>query len=186
MLEPGTPTEGISFGFAASETSLPSEYVEAVQEGAISACEVGPLIGFPVTCVRIIVFRSPSEVSYSSSEAARTAASQAMKIGFEKSGMKILEPIMDVEVTSPTQFAGSIIHNLQGRRGQISRQSMKAHDTVLRAYVPLANMFGINSELSSIAQRQATYIMAFSHYAELPRNIAPDPYNFPPAVGMRA
>ena len=86
--------------------------------------------------------------------------------------MKILEPIMDVEVVSPQEFVGGIIGDINGRRGQIRDQQMRGNAAVIRAFVPLANMFGYVSQLRSQSTGRASYTMQFAHYAEVPRNVA--------------
>jgi len=95
-----------------------------------------------------------------------------MKEGCEKGGVKILEPIMDVEVVSPQEFVGGIIGDINGRRGQIRDQQMRGNAAVIRAFVPLANMFGYVSQLRSQSTGRASYTMQFAHYAEVPRNVA--------------
>jgi elongation factor G len=95
-----------------------------------------------------------------------------MKEGCEKGGVKILEPIMDVEVVSPQEFVGGIIGDINGRRGQIRDQQMRGNAAVIRAYVPLANMFGYVSQLRSQSTGRASYTMQFAHYADVPRNVA--------------
>jgi elongation factor G len=183
-LEPGEFDEGLSFDSASPDGTLPSEYMDAIRQGVSSACKIGFAIGFPVIGIRVTLMHFSIDAGTAPLEFVRTGTSMAMKDGFEQTKMKILEPVMDVEVTHPSQFTGNIIGDINGRRGQIAHQSMKGDDTVLRAYVPLANMFGYASDLRALAQGQADYIMTFSHYAEFPRNPGPD--TFPPAVGMRA
>ena len=96
----------------------------------------------------------------------------AMKEGCEKGGVRILEPIMDVEVVTPGDFVGGIIGDINSRRGQIRTQEMRGNATVIRANVPLANMFGYVSQLRSQSTGRASYSMQFAHYAEVPRNVA--------------
>ncbi len=94
------------------------------------------------------------------------------KDGAQKAGIKLLEPIMDVEVVTPGDFVGGVIGDINSRRGQIRNQEMRGNATVIRAYVPLANMFGYVSQLRSMSQGRASYTMQFAHYAEVPRNVA--------------
>ena len=95
-----------------------------------------------------------------------------MKEGCEKGGVRILEPIMDVEVVTPGDFVGGIIGDISSRRGQVRSQEMRGNATVIRANVPLANMFGYVSQLRSQSTGRASYTMQFAHYAEVPRNVA--------------
>ncbi len=95
-----------------------------------------------------------------------------MREGCDKAGVKLLEPIMDVEVVTPGDFVGSVIGDINSRRGQIRSQEMRGNATVVRANVPLANMFGYVSQLRSMSQGRAMYTMQFAHYAEVPRNVA--------------
>ncbi len=95
-----------------------------------------------------------------------------MQEGCDKAGVKLLEPIMDVEVVTPGDFVGGVIGDINSRRGQIRGQEMRGNATVIRAYVPLANMFGYVSQLRSQSQGRASYTMQFAHYADVPRNVA--------------
>jgi elongation factor G len=95
-----------------------------------------------------------------------------MREGSAKAGVKLLEPIMDVEVVTPEAFVGGVIGDINSRRGQIRSQEMRGNANVVRAYVPLANMFGYVSQLRSMSQGRAMYTMQFAHYAEVPRNVA--------------
>jgi elongation factor G len=95
-----------------------------------------------------------------------------MKDGCQKAGIKLLEPIMDVEVVTPGDFVGGVIGDINSRRGHIRNQEMRGNATVIRAHVPLANMFGYVSQLRSMSQGRASYTMQFAHYAEVPRNVA--------------
>ena len=95
-----------------------------------------------------------------------------MKEGCDKGGVKLLEPIMDVEVVTPGEFVGGVIGDINLRRGQIRDQQMRGNATVIRAFVPLANMFGYVSQLRSMSTGRASYTMQFAHYADVPRNVA--------------
>src|SRR5690606_3650549 len=106
----------------------------------------------------------------SSAIAFEIAARSAMREGCEKGGIKLLEPIMDVEIVSPGEFVGGIIGDVNSRRGQIRSQEMRGNATVIKAYVPLANMFGYINPLRSMSTGRAQYSMQFAHYAEVPRN----------------
>jgi elongation factor G len=107
-----------------------------------------------------------------------------MKEGAERAGVKLLEPIMDVEVVTPGEFIGSVIGDINRRRGHIRSQQMQATETVIRADVPFSDLFGWRSHLNSITNGLASYATRFSHYAEAPEGTGRD--DFRPAVGMRA
>ena len=115
---------------------------------------------------------APSTKSNSSAIAFEIATRAAMKEGCEKAGVKLLEPIMDVEVVSPGEFVGGVIGDINSRRGQIRDQQMRGNATVIRAFVPLANMFGYINTLRSMSTGRAQYTMQFAHYADVPRNVA--------------
>jgi elongation factor G len=151
---------------------VPKEYVPGVEKGVQSVWDSGVLIGFPMVDMKVTLFDGAYHEVDSSAIAFEIAARQAMREGCEKAGVKLLEPIMDVEVVTPGEFVGSIIGDLNSRRGRIRTQEMRGNATVIRAYVPLANMFGYVSQLRSLSQGRAPYTMQFAHYAEVPRNVA--------------
>ena len=130
------------------------------------------LIGFPVVDTKVSLIDAAYHEVDSSAIAFEIAARAAMKEGTQKAGLKILEPVMDVEVVTPGDFVGGVIGDLNSRRGQIKSQEMRGNATVIRANVPLANMFGYVSQLRSMSQGRASYTMQFAHYAEVPRNVA--------------
>ncbi len=126
------------------------------------------LIGFPLVDMKVTLYDGAFHEVDSSAIAFEIASRSAMKEGCEKGGVKILEPIMDVEVVTPGDFVGSIIGDINSRRGQIRTQEMRGNATVIRAYVPLANMFGYVSQLRSMSTGRASYTMQFAHYADVP------------------
>ena len=152
---------------------MPKEYIPGVEKGVQSVWDAGVLIGFPMVDMKVTLYdgdyprgglRAPSP---SRSRPAPPCAKAAAK-----AGVKLLEPIMDVEVVTPGDFVGSVIGDINSRRGQIRSQEMRGNATVIRANVPLANMFGYVSQLRSMSQGRAMYTMQFAHYAEVPRNVA--------------
>ena len=110
----------------------------------------------------------------------------ALREGLEKAGAILLWPIMKVEVTSPEDYLGPVIGDLNSRLGQIMGKSSRGNSQIVNALVPLANMFGYASNLSSLSRGRATFTIAYSHYQAVPHAIMPDPENFPTAIGMRA
>jgi elongation factor G len=171
-LEPKEPGTGNEFASEIVGGVVPKEYIPGVEKGVQSVWDSGVLIGFPMVDMKVTLFDGAYHEVDSSTIAFEIAARQAMRDGCEKAGVKLLEPIMDVEVVTPGEFVGSIIGDLNSRRGRIRSQEMRGNATVIRAYVPLANMFGYVSQLRSLSQGRAPYTMQFAHYAEVPRNVA--------------
>ena len=171
-LEPQEPGIGNEFDSEIIGGAVPKEYIPGVEKGVQSVWDSGVLIGFPMVDMKVTLFDGAYHEVDSSTVAFEIAARHAMREGCEKAGVKLLEPIMDVEVVTPGEFVGSIIGDLNSRRGRIRSQEMRGNATVIRAYVPLANMFGYVSQLRSLSQGRAPYTMQFAHYAEVPRNVA--------------
>jgi elongation factor G len=171
-LEPNEAGKGNLFEAEIVGGVVPREYIPGVEKGVQSVWDSGVLIGFPMVDMRVTLFDGAYHEVDSSTIAFEIAARQAMREGCEKAGVKLLEPIMDVEVVTPGEFVGSIIGDLNSRRGRIRSQEMRGNATVIRAHVPLANMFGYVSQLRSLSQGRAPYTMQFAHYAEVPRNVA--------------
>jgi elongation factor G len=171
-LEPNEPGAGNEFLSEIVGGAVPKEYIPGVEKGVQSVWDSGVLIGFPMVDTEVTLFDGAYHEVDSSTIAFEIAARTAMREGAAKAGVKLLEPIMDVEVVSPGDFVGSVIGDLNSRRGQIRSQEMRGNATVIRAHVPLANMFGYVSQLRSMSQGRAMYTMQFAHYAEVPRNVA--------------
>jgi elongation factor G len=171
-LEPQEAGQGNEFASEIVGGTVPKEYIPGVEKGVQSVWDSGVLIGFPMVDMKVTLFEGDFHEVDSSTIAFEIASRQAMREGCEKAGVKLLEPIMDVEVVTPGEFVGSIIGDLNSRRGRIRTQEMRGNATVIRAYVPLANMFGYVSQLRSLSQGRAPYTMQFAHYAEVPRNVA--------------
>ena len=171
-LEPNETGAGNAFEAAIIGGAIPKEYIPGVEKGVESVWSNGVLIGFPMVDMKVTLFDGAFHEVDSSAIAFEIAARAAMKEGCEKGGVKLLEPIMDVEVVTPGDFVGGVIGDINSRRGQIRNQEMRGNATVIRAYVPLANMFGYVSQLRSQSQGRASYSMQFAHYSEVPRNVA--------------
>jgi len=171
-LEPNETGKGNEFDTEIVGGTVPKEYIPGVEKGVKSVWENGVLIGFPLVDMKVTLYDGAFHEVDSSAIAFEIAARSAMKEGCEKGGVKILEPIMDVEVVTPGDFVGSIIGDINSRRGQIRSQEMRGNATVIRAFVPLANMFGYVSQLRSMSTGRASYTMQFAHYADVPRNVA--------------
>jgi elongation factor G len=171
-LEPNVPGAGNEFESEIVGGVVPKEYIPGVEKGVQSVWDSGVLIGFPMVDTKVTLYDGNYHEVDSSTIAFEIAARTAMREGAAKAGVKLLEPIMDVEVVTPGDFVGGVIGDINSRRGQIRSQEMRGNATVIRANVPLANMFGYVSQLRSMSQGRAMYTMQFAHYAEVPRNVA--------------
>jgi elongation factor G len=171
-LEPNETGKGNEFTSEVIGGSVPREYIPGVEKGIKSVWENGVLIGFPMVDMKATLYDGAFHEVDSSAIAFEIASRAAMKEACDKAGVKILEPVMDVEVVTPGDFVGGIIGDINGRRGQIRDQQMRGNATVIRAFVPLANMFGYINTLRSMSTGRAQYSMQFAHYAEVPRNVA--------------
>ncbi|MFZ4809443.1 MAG: elongation factor G [Hyphomicrobiaceae bacterium] len=171
-LSPNEPGKGNEFAAEIIGGTVPREYVPGVEKGVESVWDNGVLIGFPMVDMKVVLYDGAYHEVDSSAIAFEIAARSAMKEACEKAGVKLLEPVMDVEIVTPGDFVGSVIGDVNSRRGQIRNQEMRGNATVIRAYVPLANMFGYVSQLRSMSQGRASYTMQFAHYADVPRNVA--------------
>jgi elongation factor G len=171
-LEPNEAGKGNEFATEIVGGTVPKEYIPGVEKGIQSVWDAGVLIGFPMVDMKVTLFDGAFHEVDSSAIAFEIASRAALKEGAQKAGVKLLEPIMDVEVVTPGDFVGGVIGDINSRRGQIRDQQMRGNATVIRANVPLANMFGYVSQLRSMSQGRASYTMQFAHYAEVPRNVA--------------
>ncbi len=171
-LEPNEIGAGNVFESTIIGGTVPKEYLPGVEKGVNSVWDAGVLIGFPLVDMKVSLYDGAYHEVDSSAIAFEIAARAAMREACEKGGIRILEPIMDIEVVTPGDFVGGIIGDINSRRGQIRTQEMRGNATVVRANVPLANMFGYVSQLRSQSTGRASYSMQFAHYAEVPRNVA--------------
>ena len=175
-LEPQEKGAGYEFVDKIVGGTIPREYIKSVDAGIREALETGIYAGFPVVDVKVTLHDGSYHEVDSSEMAFKIAGSMAVKDAFGKADPAILEPIMRNEVTMPEEFMGDVIGDLNSRRGQIegmeSRGSGKSATQVVRAFVPLAQMFGYVTDLRSMTQGRATSSMEFSHYAEVPSTLA--------------
>jgi len=151
--------------------SIPREYIPAVDKGVQEAMALGVLAGYPISDLRLTLYDGSFHDVDSSEMAFKIAASMAFKDAFKKADPQILEPIMDVEAVTPEEFMGDIIGNLSSRRGRIEKLEKRTNSQIIRAYVPLADMFGYATELRSMSQGRATYTMQFAKYEPVPNNV---------------
>lgn len=171
-LEPLEPGSGFKFEDATKGGVVPREYIPSVEKGLREAINSGVLAGYPVVDVKAtLTFGSYHDVD-SSEMAFRMAAILGFKEGARRADPVILEPIMHVEVETPEEYAGNIMGDLSSRRGMVQGMAEQYGSQIIRADVPLAEMFGYATTLRSMSQGRATYTMEFHHFAEAPRNVA--------------
>ena len=171
-MEPGERGSGVEFESKIVGGSVPREYWKAIEAGVREALQGGIVAGFPVIDLKATLVDGSFHEVDSSEMAFKIAGSMAAKDGVGKADPAILEPVMKVEVTTPEEFMGDVIGNLNSKRGQIDGIDERASSRVIRAHVPLAEMFGYATELRSMTQGRAAYSMEFSRYAEVPTNLA--------------
>ncbi|MGQ0749442.1 MAG: elongation factor G [Betaproteobacteria bacterium] len=164
---------GYEFVDAIKGGAVPREYIPAVQKGINDSLPNGVLAGFPVVDVKVTLFDGSYHEVDSNENAFKMAGSFAFKEGLRRASPTLLEPIMAVEVETPEDFMGNVVGDLSSRRGTIQgMDEMPGGGKVVRAEVPLAEMFGYSTTLRSLTQGRATYTMEFKHYAEAPKNVA--------------
>jgi elongation factor G len=171
-IEPNEKGAGNAFESRVVGGSVPKEYIPGVEKGLNSVLNNGPLIGFPIVDMKVALVDGAYHDVDSSAIAFEIATRAAMREVFEQAGAVLLEPIMKVEVTSPEEFVGSVIGDLNSRRGQIVGTSMRGNANIINSMVPLANMFGYINNLRSMSQGRASYTMQFDHYAQVPGAVA--------------
>src|SRR4051795_3761367 len=172
IVEPNEAGKGYEFESKVVGGSVPKEYIPGVEKGLQSVLGSGVLAGFPVVDLKATLIDGGYHEVDSSALAFEIASRMAMREGLREGGPVLLEPIMKVEVVTPEDYTGSVIGDLNSRRGQIQGQDMRGNANVVTAMVPLNNMFGYVSNLRSMSQGRATFTMQFDHYAEVPRAVA--------------
>ncbi|RQQ25730.1 elongation factor G [Burkholderia stagnalis] len=172
-LEPNEQGKGYEFFDEIKGGVIPREYIPAVDKGIQDTLKSGVLAGFPVVDVKVhLTFGSYHDVD-SNENAFRMAGSMAFKEAMRKANPVVLEPMMAVEVETPEDYMGNVMGDLSGRRGIVQgMEDMVGGGKIVRAEVPLSEMFGYSTSLRSLTQGRATYTMEFKHYAEAPRNVA--------------
>ena len=166
---PGTPFE---FENEIVGGAVPKEFVPGVEKGLESVLGSGVVAGFPVVDLKVTLIDGKYHDVDSSALAFEICARQCLKEALQMAKPVLLEPIMKVEVVTPEDYTGSVIGDLNSRRGQIQGQDMRGNANVINAMVPLMNMFGYVNNLRSMSQGRATFTMQFDHYAELPANVS--------------
>ncbi|MDO9025894.1 elongation factor G [Zwartia sp.] len=172
-LEPLPPGGGFEFVDAIKGGVVPREYIPAVEKGLQETLPSGILAGYPVVDIKATLFFGSYHDVDSNENAFRMAASMAFKDGMRKASPVLLEPMMAVEVETPEDYAGTVMGDLSSRRGMLQgMDDMVGGGKVIKAEVPLAEMFGYATNLRSLTQGRATYTMEFKHYSEAPKNVA--------------
>jgi len=172
VAEPRPPGSGFEFENKVVGGAVPKEFVPGVEKGLESVLGSGVLAGFPVVDLKVSLVDGAAHDVDSSALAFEIAARAALREALQKGGPVLLEPIMKVEVVTPEEYTGSVIGDLNSRRGQIQGQDMRGNANVINAMVPLANMFGYVNTLRSMSQGRATFTMQFDHYEQVPNNVA--------------
>ena len=171
-MEPNEAGKGFEFVDEIKGGVVPREYIPAVEKGLHETLPNGVLAGYPVVDVKVTLFDGSYHDVDSNENAFKMAASMAFKDGMRKANPVLLEPMMSVEVETPEDFMGNVVGDLSSRRGMIQGMDDLPGMKVVRAEVPLAEMFGYSTALRSATQGRATYSMEFKHYSEAPKNIA--------------
>jgi elongation factor G len=169
---PGERGTGVLFKDEIKGGNIPKEYIPGVEKGVRDIAESGALIGFPIIDFSVTLLDGAYHDVDSSVLAFEIAGRGGMREAASKAGIKLLEPIMKVEVVTPEDHMGDVIGDISSRRGQISGSETRGPNTVVDATVPLANMFGYVNQLRSFTKGRATYSMQFDHYAEVPQAVA--------------
>jgi elongation factor G len=171
-LEPTAPGSGYEFVNAVTGGRIPKEYIPAVDAGIQEAMQFGVLAGYPVEDVKVTLTDGAYHEVDSSELAFKIAGSMAFKEAARRADPALLEPLMAVEVTTPEEYLGTVIGDLNSRRGHVQSMDELHGNRVVRALVPLAEMFGYVGDLRSKTSGQATYTMEFDSYGEVPKTIA--------------
>ena len=172
-MEPNEAGKGFEFIDAIKGGTVPREYIPAVEKGLRETLPNGVLAGFPVVDVKCTLFDGSYHDVDSNENAFKMAASMAFKDGMRKASPVLLEPMMSVEVETPEDYTGTVMGDLSSRRGMVQgMDDMAGGGKVVKAEVPLAEMFGYSTALRSATQGRATYTMEFKHYSEAPKNVA--------------
>ena len=171
FVEPLEPGKGREVESKIKGGAIPKEFIPGVEKGIESVSDAGILAGFPIIDYKVTILDGLHHDVDSSVLAFELASRQCFKEACTRATLKLLEPVMRVEVVTPENYMGDVIGDLNSRRGQINTQEQRGNATVITAMVPLANMFGYINSLRSISQGRAQYSMFFDHYAKVPQNV---------------
>lgn len=171
-VEPNKPAAGFEFLNEIKGGSIPKEFIPAIQKGVQEAMHAGVVAGYPVVDIKVAVYDGSYHEVDSSEAAFKVAGSMAFKDACRRAGPALLEPIMDVEVMAPEEFVGDITGSLSSKRGEIGQTEVKGKLHIIKAKVPLSELFGYTTELRSITSGRGNANIEPSHYAQVPKNIA--------------
>ena len=166
------PGKGFEFEDATVGGSVPKEFIKPTEQGLIEALPNGLVAGYPIVDIKAVLFDGSYHDVDSSEQAYKIAASLALKEAAKKCAPTILEPIMSVDITAPSEYLGTIMGDVTKRRGQIREQEETGNAIKVKAYIPLASMFGYVTDLRSFTQGRGIYSMQMDHYEEVPKSIA--------------
>ena len=170
-MEPNEPGKGYHFENKIVGGVIPKEYIPSVDKGMQEALKNGVIAGYPIEDIRVeLIFGSYHDVD-SSEMAFKIAGSMAIQDACKKAAPKLMEPIMEVEVVTPDEYLGDVMGDISSRRGKIDGMSQRNEAQVIKANVPLSNMFGYVTDLRSITQGRAVFHMQFSHYYQVPSSV---------------
>jgi elongation factor G len=172
VVSPGERGDGIDFVDEIKGGNIPRDYIPGVEKGIRDVADSGALIGFPIIDFKVRLYDGAYHDVDSSVLAFEIAGRAALREAAQRAGIKLLEPMMKVEVVTPEEYIGDVIGDLNSRRGQIQGTETRGIAQVVEAVVPLANMFGYVNQLRSFSQGRAQYTMQFSHYDEVPAAVA--------------
>jgi len=148
--------------------SIPRNYIPAVEKGIIEAAQTGFLAGFPMVDFRVVLYDGSYHDVDSSELSFKLAARKAFKNAMQQAKPALLEPIMNVEIQAPVEFAGDLMGDLNGRRGRIAGMDIRGNTQIIRAQAPMAEMLNYQNDLTSMTQGRATFTMEFDHYDFVP------------------
>ncbi|MDP8235016.1 MAG: elongation factor G [Candidatus Erginobacter occultus] len=171
-IEPGRAGGGFQFENQVRGGRIPREYIPAVERGVVDAMAKGPYAGFPMVDVTYILLDGSFHEVDSSEQAFRTCASAGFREACRKAGMRLLEPIMNIEITAPDEFLGAVSGSVCSKRGRIVSMETKGKTAVISGMVPLSQMFGYSTELRTITSGRADFSMHFEHYEAVPYSLA--------------
>jgi len=171
-VEPAKAGEGVLFENRLEAGTLPKDYVAAVEAGVREAATSGVIAGYEMTDLKVVLLAGVQHEVDSSEQAFHAAGALAYREAAREAGPRILEPVMSVEVVTPGDFTGEVIGDLNSRRGKVGGMAPRADAQVVQAKVPLSEMFGYMTKLRSLTQGRATFSMQFSHFEQVPSNIA--------------
>jgi elongation factor G len=169
---PAQPGHGFEFVNDIHGGAIPREYIKSVEDGIRDAMTTGILAGYPIEDVSVSLYDGSYHEVDSSEMAFKRAGSMAFREAAKKAGAKLLEPVMRIEVVVPAEFMGDIINDLNSRRGRVRSMEAKSGTQIVKARVPLAEMFGYATDLRSRTQGRATYSMHFDRYEQVPRVVS--------------